>query len=107
VDAEDKRMEVHMELSKEMVRTRGKPKNKTGANFCGETNEQTRERGLNYAKKTMELKKKKNLNLMKGNSFSVLQSTTLNKIAADIDIEIGVDNDESDTIINNQSKLRK
>jgi hypothetical protein len=44
---------------------------------------------------------------MKGNSFSVLQSTTLNKIAADIDIEIGVDNDESDTIINNQSKLRK
>jgi hypothetical protein len=51
--------------------------------------------------KAMKLNKKKNLDSLKGNPFSVLQSNILNQIAADIDIEIGIDENECNRIIDN------
>jgi hypothetical protein len=51
--------------------------------------------------RAMELKKRKNLEPTKGNSFAVLQVDKLNKVAMDVNIKIGKDRDESCRIINN------
>jgi hypothetical protein len=55
--------------------------------------------GGSMMQKAMKLNKKKNLDSLKGNPFSVLQSNTLNQIAADIDI--GIDENECNRIIDN------
>jgi hypothetical protein len=49
----------------------------------------------------MDLKKKKNLENARGNSFAALQVDELNKVARDINIKIGNDRKESCMIINN------
>jgi hypothetical protein len=48
----------------------------------------------------MEMKKIKNLELVKGNKFAALQYTELNQISNDIDVKIGNDKSESINIIN-------
>jgi hypothetical protein len=50
-------------------------------------------------KKAMQIKKKKNLEDVKGNSFAVLQVDYLNQIARDASIRIGRDNEENVKLI--------
>jgi hypothetical protein len=50
--------------------------------------------------KAMEMKKRKNLELVKGNKFAALQYTELNQISNDIDVKIGHDKSGSINIIN-------
>jgi hypothetical protein len=45
--------------------------------------------------KAMQIKKKKNLEGIKGNSFAILQIDYLNQIAQDASIETGCDNDDN------------
>jgi hypothetical protein len=59
----------------------------------------TRNNGGTMLQKVMELKQKKNLEPIKGNSFSVLQSDSLNQIALDVNLKIGSDVNEKDRII--------
>jgi vacuolar-type H+-ATPase subunit I/STV1 len=49
--------------------------------------------------KAMDLKKKKNLEYTRGNSFATLQNIELNKVALDVNIKIGNDAVESGRII--------
>jgi hypothetical protein len=51
--------------------------------------------------KVMDLKKKKDLEDARGNSFAVLQAGELNKVARDVNIKTGKDREESCIIINN------
>jgi hypothetical protein len=50
--------------------------------------------------KVIELKKKKNLEAVKGNKFVPLQYDELNQISKDIKIKIGHDKSDSISIIN-------
>jgi hypothetical protein len=49
----------------------------------------------------MQLKQKKNLDTLRGNSFVALQFDTLNQISREVNIKIGRDNVENDKIIKN------
>jgi hypothetical protein len=49
----------------------------------------------------MELKKRKNLDSRRGNSFSALQADNLFKLADGIKLKIGCDRDDSNVIIDN------
>jgi hypothetical protein len=51
--------------------------------------------------KAMQIKKRKNLEVVKGNFFSILQSDYLNQVAHDANIKIDWDNDENSRLINN------
>jgi hypothetical protein len=57
--------------------------------------------------KAMELKKKKNLESVKGNSFSALQAENLAKIVEDINILVGCNNAESSLIVDNLIDIEK
>jgi hypothetical protein len=61
-------------------------------------------RGQNHGgsmmQKVIELKKKKNLEAVKGNKFVPLQYDELNQISKDIKIKIGHDKSDSISIIN-------
>jgi hypothetical protein len=50
--------------------------------------------------RSMKLKKKRNMEPVKGNKFVVLQFPELNQISKDVDIKIGHDKSDSITIIN-------
>jgi hypothetical protein len=58
--------------------------------------------------KAMDLKKKKNLEYTRGNSFATLQNIELNKVALDVNIKIGNDAVESgriiDTLVDSEKK---
>jgi hypothetical protein len=54
--------------------------------------------------KAMQIKKKKNLEGIKGNSFTILQIDYLNQIAQDASIEIGCYNDDNAWVIDNLVK---
>jgi hypothetical protein len=50
--------------------------------------------------RSMKLKKKRNMEPVKGNKFVVLQFSELNQISKDVDIKIGHDKSDSISIIN-------
>jgi hypothetical protein len=47
----------------------------------------------------MQLKQKKNLDTLRGNSFVALQFDTLNQISREVNIKIGRDNVENDKML--------
>jgi hypothetical protein len=49
----------------------------------------------------MELKKKRNLEPMKGNKFDALKFDNLHALACDVNVKIGIDFDETRQIIDN------
>jgi hypothetical protein len=55
--------------------------------------------GETMLQKAMNIKQKKNLEVVKGNSFSVLQTEYLNQVAHDADIKIGCDSDDNSRLI--------
>jgi hypothetical protein len=57
--------------------------------------------GTSMLHKAMKLKKRKNLDSRRGNSFSALQADNLFKLADDIKLKIGCDRDDSNVIIDN------
>jgi hypothetical protein len=57
--------------------------------------------------RAMDLKKKKNLEHTRGNSFAVLQNDELNKVAMDVNIKIGKNLVESSRIIDNLVESEK
>jgi hypothetical protein len=57
--------------------------------------------------RAMDLKKKKNLEHTRGNSFASLQNDELNKVAMDVNIKIGKDLVESGNIIDNIVEYEK
>jgi hypothetical protein len=63
--------------------------------------------GGTVLQQAMELKQRKNLEPIKGNSFSALQIDTLNQIALDSNIRIGGDNEENEKLIDNLVQLEK
>jgi hypothetical protein len=101
--AED-RMELDGEVVEEITKARSLEvnvaKKKKGIILV----ERPRRKSNNEAtmlQKAMDLKKKKNLENARGNSFAALQVDELNKVARDINIKIGNDRKESCMIINN------
>jgi hypothetical protein len=50
--------------------------------------------------KAMQLKQKKNLDFLKGNSFTVLDVDYLNQCAAGVGVELGNNPDDANLIIN-------
>jgi hypothetical protein len=57
--------------------------------------------------RALELKKKKNLEQQKGNSFVVLQTNELNQVAMDVNIKIGRNSVESSRIIKDLVEVEK
>jgi hypothetical protein len=49
--------------------------------------------------RSMDLKKKNNLEPIKGNSFAILQSEELNHLTMDVNIKIGMNGEDSGRII--------
>jgi hypothetical protein len=72
-----------------------------------ERNRRKQNNGTSMLQKAMELKKKKNLESMRGNSFSALQAENLAKIADDINLLVGSDIAESSRIIDNLIEVEK
>jgi hypothetical protein len=65
--------------------------------------------GGSMMQKAMELKRKRNLEPVKGNRFAALQLPELNQISKDIDIKIGHDKSDSMNILNDmiESEARR
>jgi hypothetical protein len=57
--------------------------------------------GGSMMQKAMELKKKKNLEHIKGNKIDTLQFDDLNKISCDVNIKVGNDKYDKTSIIDN------
>jgi hypothetical protein len=72
-----------------------------------ERNRRKQNNGTSMLQKAMELKKKKNLESVKGNSISALQAENLAKIADDINLLVGSDIVESSRIIDNLIEVEK
>jgi hypothetical protein len=63
--------------------------------------ERRKDDGTKVLQKAMALKQKKNLEPLKGNSFSILTSDYLNKVTRDVDLDLGLDKSEANEIIDN------
>jgi hypothetical protein len=72
-----------------------------------ETKKVTYENGGTVMQKAMEMKQRKNLELIKGNSFVGLQVDYLNQIAHDANIRIGCHNNENEMLIDNLVNAEK
>jgi hypothetical protein len=72
-----------------------------------ERQRRTKNNGGTMLEKAMNLKQRKNLESVKGNSFSVLQFESLNQIVVDVNLKIGSDNNESNRIIGNLVESEK
>jgi hypothetical protein len=57
--------------------------------------------------RSMDLKKKNNLEPIKGNSFAILQYEELNHLTMDVNIKIGMNGEDSGRIIQNLIELEK
>jgi hypothetical protein len=65
------------------------------------------QKGTSMLQKAMELKQKKNLDSLKGNSFTTLNVDYLNQIAHDVNINVGDIASDSIEIIDNLIRKEK
>jgi hypothetical protein len=83
-----------------LVMARGSAKKRTGGPILLERQRRKHD-NVPILQRAMELKKKKNLEPVKGNHFTSLHPDMLNQMAIDVNLKFGENSDEANFIINN------